>query len=417
MKILAVHNRYQQAGGEDEVFRAETQLLRRAGHDVVEYTRGNDEIGSSGLLSRAALPLTTVWSRTSAGALRELLRRERFDIAHFHNTLPLISPAAYYACHDAGVPVVQTLHNYRLLCPAATQFRDGSVCEECSETSLLQSVRHACYRGSRSATAVVAAMLTVHRALETWRDRVDVYIALSEFARDRFIAGGLPADKVLVKANFVDPDPGPRDQPGEGALFVGRLSPEKGAGTVLDAWCRIPAPMRLDLIGDGPERTGLQARSASNDSVRFHGRRPRQATIQAMKQAQFLVFPSEWYEGLPMTIVEAFACGLPVIASRLGTMAEVVADGRTGLHFTPGDAADLAAKVTWARRHPGEMAEMGRAARRTFETAYTAPRNLEVLISVYERAVDNRRAAASQRGHRTHPDVRVMDDATAEGPS
>src|SRR5205809_5447205 len=209
MRVLLVHNRYQQAGGEDEVFRAEGQILRAAGHRVVEHVRSNDEIGLSGLASRARLAAATVWARDSHRALREALRRDRPDIVHFHNTFPLISPAAYYVCREAGVPVVQTLHNYRLLCPVATFLRDGKICEACLGRSVAwPGILYGCYRGSRAATAAVAAMLAFHRSRNTWTGQVDYYIALTEFSRQKFIQGGLPADRMAVKPNFVYPDPG-----------------------------------------------------------------------------------------------------------------------------------------------------------------------------------------------------------------
>lgn len=395
MRILIVHNHYQHAGGEDEVFRAEGELLRAAGHEVITYTRTNHEIALNGFVSRARVAAGTVWSRDSYRALRELIARKKPDVAHFHNTLPLISPSAYYACRDAGVPVVQTLHNYRLVCPAATFFRDGAVCEDCLGKAVPRpGVRHGCYRGSRAATAAVAAMLGAHRALGTWRDKVDVYIALSEFVRQKLVAAGLPAEKVVVKPNFVHPHPrsfrsaqaAPPFGPAEYALFVGRFWPEKGVRTLLAAWKRL-ADIPLNLIGDGPEHVEMKTLAATVDTIRFRGWLPRDRTLTALKRARFLVFPSEWYECFPMTILEAFACGVPVIASRLGAMAEIVADGRTGLHFTAGDAADLAAKVEWAWTHPHEMEAMGRAARAEFEAKYTAARNYEMLMHIYERAV------------------------------
>lgn len=400
MRCLFVHNRYQQAGGEDEVFRAEVELLRAAGHEVIEYTRTNDEIALNGFVSRARLAAATIWSQASYRVLRELIVREKPDVAHFHNTLPLISPAAYYACREAGVPVVQTLHNYRLLCPAATLYRDGRVCEECAGKAVpWPAVRHGCYRSSRAATATVTTMLAVHRALGTWRDKVDLYIALSEAARRKFVEAGLPAEKIVVKPNFIHPDPrslrsaqaGPAEGPGEYALFVGRFWPEKGVRTMLAAWKRLPH-IPLEVVGDGPERAEMEALAAGLQHARFRGRLSREQTGAAMKRARFLVFPSEWFECFPMTILEAFACGVPVIASRVGAMEEIVTDGRTGLHFTAGDAADLAAKVEWAWTHPREMQAMGRAARAEYEARYTADRNYEMLMDIYRRAIRNAEA-------------------------
>jgi glycosyltransferase involved in cell wall biosynthesis len=389
MKVLLVHNHYQQPGGEDTSMLAEEGVLRAAGHWVVEYIRHNDEIKDYGLGSKATLPLRTVWAWDSYREIKALLARERPDLAHFQNTFPLISPAAYYACREAGVPVVQTLRNYRLLCPAATFLNHGRLCEACVEHSLWRAVAHGCYRGSRAATATTALMLAVHRWLGTWTRLVDCYIALTEFGRRKFIEGGLPAEKIAVKANFVHPDPGAREGRGEYALFVGRLSEEKGLQTLLTAWVRLNNRISLEIVGDGPLRPTLQNETQRRmmGSIHFCGWMPRDRTLAAIKQARFLVFPSEWYEGFPVTIAEAFACGVPVICSRLGAMQEIVADGRTGLHFSPGNADDLAAKVEWAWAHPEEMAAMGRAARAEYEAKYTAERNYQMLMDIYRRVI------------------------------
>ena len=405
MNVTIVHNHYQHPGGEDQVVRAEAGLLRAGGHHVAEYTRSNDVIVQAGAVARARLAVNTVWARGEADALRRHLEQSGADVAHFHNTLPLISPAAYYACRQAGVPVVQTLHNYRLICPSANLFRNGRICEDCREKGLLSAVRHACYRGSRGATTAVAAMLAVHRAIGTWRDQVDVYIALSEFARRKFVAAGLPAHKVIVKPNFIDPDPGAREGTGDYAIFAGRFWPEKGLQTLLAAWSRSLQHVPLEIVGDGPDRAELEAAASRMPHVRFRGHLPREQTLEAIKRARFLIFPSEWYEGLPMTLIEAFACGVPVITSRLGSMEEVVHDRRTGLHFTAGDAADLAAAVAWAWSHPAEMDAMGRAARAEFEARYTAARNQDQLIAIYERAIDEaqRRVARGRAATVTSP--------------
>jgi len=393
----------------------EKALLRAAGHRVVECIRDNAEIARYGLWEKGTLGLRTVWAWDSYRDIRALIRREKPDVAHFHNTFPLISPAAYYACRDAGVPVVQTLHNYRLLCPAATFYRDGRVCEECVEHGLWRGLMHGCYRQSRAATAVTAAMLAVHRWLGTWSKMVDCYIALTEFARAKFIEGGLPAEKIVVKPNFVYPDPMarnqssvisgqcsasgnpespiPNPQPPRYALFVGRLSPEKGVRTLVAAWGRLNNRVPLEIVGDGPLRPELEACASRHglSNVLFHGQRTTDYVLAALRRSRFLVFPSECYEGMPRTILEAFACGVPVIASRLGAMQEIVADGRTGLHFTAGDADDLAAKVEWAWTHPEEMRAMGRAARAEYEAKYTAERNYQLLLTIYERVLASKR--------------------------
>jgi glycosyltransferase involved in cell wall biosynthesis len=387
--VLLIHNYYQQRGGEDAVVEAERDLLLSRGHGVATYFRHNREIQPDGFFSAAHLGLQTVWAHESYRELLSLLKRERPDVAHFHNTLPLISPAAYYACREAHVPVVQTLHNYRLLCPAGSSFREGQICEECVEHNLLRSLRHGCYRNSRAATAAVASMLAFHRARHTWTELVDCYIALTEFSRQKFIAAGLPAEKIVVKPNFVHPDPGPRLGLGELALFVGRLSPEKGLHTLLSAWKRLGNHVPLHIVGDGPllHELDLEKSRRGLSSLVFRGRLSRESTLENIKRARFLALPSECFENFPLAIVESFACGVPVVASRLGAMAEIVADGRTGLLFTPGDAEDLAAKVEWVWTHPQEMAAMGRTARAEYEAKYTPARNCELLMQIYERAM------------------------------
>src|SRR5215212_4268687 len=250
MKILLAHNEYQQPGGEDQIFRSEAALLEAHGHQVLRYAAHNDRVAG---MNPVALAGSTVWNRASYRELQSMIRRERPQVAHFHNTLPLISPAGYYAAKAEGVPVVQTLHNYRLLCPNALFFRDGHVCEDCQGKLVpWPGVLHACYRESRPASAAMAAMLTTHRALQTWTEQVDVYIATTEFAREKFVQGGLPAEQLVVKPNFLHPAPSPGQVRGDFALFVGRLSPEKGVGTLLETWKRSRVRVPLKIVGDGP---------------------------------------------------------------------------------------------------------------------------------------------------------------------
>ena len=387
MRILLAHNYYQRSGGEDAVFCAESKLLRQYENDVVEYTESNSRITNWGRLSAIS---NTVWSGSTRRKLGRILHDKRPQIVHFHNTFMRISPSAYSACRQAHVPVVQTLHNYRLLCPAATLFRSGRVCEDCTNTLLSwPGVMRGCWRGSRAATAVVATMLSVHRALGTWQKMVDIYIVLTEFARSKVVEGGLPAEKVVLKPNFVFPDPGIRTDGGDYALFVGRFSPEKGIFTLLRSWKRLDS-IPLKLVGEGSLRQEIESIVLGErlESVEILGQRSHDDVLNFMKRSRFLVFPSEWYEALPMVIVEAFACGLPVIASRHGAMGEIIKHGRTGLHFETGNAEDLAANVEWAWSHPKQMAEMGRNARREYEDKYTAEKNYKLLMEIYQLAIE-----------------------------
>lgn len=388
MKILIVHNTYQQPGGEDTVFRQERDLLRQAGHEVSTFERSNFDVDSYTGVKRLVLIKDVMWNSSMRQEFSEVLHREKPDVVHVHNTFMRISPSIFGVCEQAGVPVVQTLHNYRLMCPAANFFRDGQVCEECETHSMWRGISHACYRGSSAATATVAAMTQLHRALGTWRNAIHTYIALSEFARQRFITGGLPAEKVTVKPNFVDPDPGPRTSDGDYAVFVGRFSEEKGLNTLLAAFERTPQ-VPLVIVGDGPPAVELKAyvdqRQMKN--VFFRGRLPRQETWGAIKGARFLMQPSECYENFPMAVGEAFACGTPVLCSRLGAMEEIVADQQTGLLFNPRDPEDLAAKVSWAWSHRAELAQMGKQARREFEAKYSPEQNYLQLMQIYQRAI------------------------------
>ncbi|HUI44137.1 MAG TPA: glycosyltransferase, partial [Terriglobia bacterium] len=268
-------------------------------------------------------------------------------------------------------------------------FRDGRACEECREHSLWRGIRYGCYHGSRAETAVVASMIAFNRWRSTWPGQVDAFIAVTPFGRRKLVQAGLPEKRVVVKPNFVEPDPGEGSGSRDYALFVGRLSPEKRAATMLKAWSALREPVPLKIAGAGPERQALedQARRDGLSSIQFLGRLPRAQTLKTLQAARFLVFPSEWYEGFPVTICEAFACGTPVICSRLGAMEEVVEDGRTGFHYTPGDAAELAEKVAWAWSHPEAMRRMGQEARREFEAKYTAETNYPLLLEIYHQVM------------------------------
>jgi glycosyltransferase involved in cell wall biosynthesis len=387
MKILVVHNHYRQPGGEDTTVEQEIALLRDAGHQVVTYHRSNCEADSFSALKKLTLPARFVRAGDAVRDLHRLIQQERPDIAHFHNTHFMISPAAYAACCDMGVPVVQTLQNYRLFCPNALFFRDGRICEDCIGKMLAwPGIVHACYRASRAQSAMVAATMAVHRWLHTWRDRIAIYVAPTAFVRQKLVQGGLSADKIAVKPNFVYPDPGSAPSPGDGALFVGRLSPEKGVRTLLAAWERLAGKIPLKIVGDGPQETKVASAAQRLSGVEWLGRQPMDRVLALMKNASILIFPSTWYEVFPLVIVEAYATGLPVIASDIGSMSSLIAPNRTGLHFRPGDPADLADKVARLLSNPAELARMRREARAEFEASYTAEQNYRLLMDIYEAA-------------------------------
>ena len=386
MRVLFIHNAYQHSGGEDSVVEAEIALLRSHGHAVETYFRSNDDVGS---MSSLALARHTLWSPRTPHDLAELIDRFQPDVIHAHNTFPLISPSLYWAAARAGVPVVQTLHNFRLMCLNAFFLREGRVCEDCLGHLPWRAVAHKCYRGDGSASAVLAGMLTLHRGLGTYRNKVARYIALNDFSRNKFIEGGLPADRISIKPNFVD---APRSMEGErgGGLFIGRLSGEKGIVVLLDVLDRMSGS-GVDVVGVGPEEARLRA----HNGVRLHGWLEHSAVLERMRKASYLVMPSIGYEAFGMVVVEAFASSLPVIASRLGSMAEIVREGETGLLFEPGNAADLTRKMAWAEANPAALREMGANARREYEAKYTPEVNYRQLVTIYSDAIAAARSRAS----------------------
>lgn len=382
MRILFVHNAYQHRGGEDSVVEAEIALLRSHGQAVETYSRSNDDVSGMSLLDLAG---QTLWSGRTVHDLANRVWQFRPDVIHAHNTFPLISPSLYWAAARAGVPVVQTLHNFRLMCLNALFLREGKVCEDCMGCLPWRGVARACYRGSPAASAALAGMLTLHRVLGTYQNKVARYIALNEFCRGKFIEGGLPAERVVVKPNFVDFD-APGSESRAGLLFVGRLSVEKGVTTLAHAMSLLPNA-QLRVAGDGSE-AGLLDGVAG---VTRLGSLPGEAVRDEMSRASALIVPSICYENFPRTIVEAFACGLPVIASRIGALADIVRDRETGLLFEPGNPQDLADKMAWAQGHPEEMATMGRNSRAQYEAEFSAEVNYRCLMKIYDGVLDEQR--------------------------
>ena len=395
-RVLVVHNRYQLRGGEDAVVESEMALMAEHGLDVRGMLVSNDEITHR---NKAAVAVQSIWSHRQARALDAILQDHRPDVVHVHNTFPLLSPALYWACQARGVPVVQTLHNFRLACPQAMFLREQRVCVDCLGHVPWRAVVHRCYRGSALQSLVSATNITVHRALGTYRHQIDRFIALNGFCRDTFIAMGLPADKLVIKPNFVAPLAQPVWSGRQGGLYVGRLSAEKGMAALLGAWDLIgqqqphqaqgPA-LSLKVVGTGDFDDDWRRRSQGPHQGLHQGFLALPEVIALMRASLYMVVPSIWYENFPRTIVEAFSVGLPVIASRIGALAELIEDGVTGLLVEPGNAQDLASKMQWAHAHPEHMLAMGRQAHQRYCQRYAPDVNWAQLMNIYRDAASAR---------------------------
>jgi glycosyltransferase involved in cell wall biosynthesis len=386
LKVLVAHNAYQQRGGEDAVVEAEIGLLRSFGHEVVEYYRDNAWIDGARRLEVLA---HTLWSRSTEREIAQLIQIHTPNVIHVHNTFPLISPSIYWIAAQMGVPIVQSLHNFRLLCAQATFLRNDKPCEDCLGKLPWRGVTRKCYRGSAAQSAALVSMLALHRSIGSFRDKVARYITLSEFSKQKFAEGGLPKEKLSVKPNFVAAPPPSLGQR-SGGLFVGRLSPEKGLGVLIQALERSSAA--CTVIGSGPQR----ALAETHPSIRLLGWLDSEGVRECMSKAAYLVLPSIAYEQFPRVLAEAFASGLPIVASRLGSLVELIEDGRTGLLFEPGSAEDLATKIKFAEDNPQRMRNMGQNARAEYEQKYTPERNYQQLMAIYAAAMSPAHATKSR---------------------
>jgi len=391
MKVLLVHNYYQSASpsGEDKAFENEVRMQKNNGADVYVYARHNDEISGYGITGKCRLPFESVWSIKTYRDLLKIVKKAKPDVAHFHNIWYLVSPSAYYACRDARVPIVQTLHNYRFFCANGLLFRNGAVCESCIGKITLQGVINACYRSSRIHSVPICLMEGVHRILGTLNKMVDAFIALTEFSRRKYIECGVIPGKLFVKPNVLADVPEPQYTGNGDMVFVGRLSREKGIDTLAAAAKYLNSSRinnsKILLVGDGPLKRQLYetTRAKDIDNIELAGHKEHKEVIEIMRRGRFVILPSLCYESFPLVIMEAYACGKPVVASRIGALAELVEDGKTGLLFEPGNARDLAAKMRWLYEHKDTCVEMGMNARRTFDEKYTACRNFAVLTQIY----------------------------------
>lgn len=376
------------------MFKNETEMLEQNNQEVLTYTVSNEEIKSS-IKGKVKVGVNSIWSYSEYKDFLILLKTKQPDIVHVHNFFPLISPSIYYACSKLNIPIVQTLHNYRLICPAATFLRDNEICEKCLDGSLINSVKHGCYRNSVLQTVPVAAMIGINNLLNTWNSKVDKYIALTDFAKMKFVQSGIPESKIAVKPNFVKTalEDNKKIVRENYVLFVGRISGEKGIDMLLEAWSQYqnPSNTKLLIIGDGPEKLRLENQYKYNEKIIFKGKLPSSETMDYMKRAKYLVVPSICYEGFPMTIIEAFSEGIPVIASDIGSMKEIIKPGKTGFHFSKGSIESLISVLVMALSYE-KYASLAVNARLDYVENYTDVANYEQLMKIYESVIEEKRA-------------------------
>lgn len=393
LKILFVHNRYKTNGGEDTVLESERNLLSRFSHPTDLLLRHNRDIKNLPQKLKTAAQIN--YSRKSKSLILDKICNFRPDIVHVHNFFPLLTPSIYDACRNSGIPVVQTLHNFRTVCPGALLMAKGKICEICIKGSPYHAVRHRCYRNSFFGSIIVAHMVAYHRRKNTWNHKVDKFIALTHFSKSKFVASGFSARKIAVKPNFYYESstlPLTKEKR-KGALFVGRLSREKGILTLLQAWEKLD--ILLKIAGEGPMMNYIKKYRLPNISAL--GSVSREEVSILMSNAAFLVMPSECYENFPLVLVEAFANGLPVVVPRLGSMAEIVENGITGIHFIPGSPISLAEKAQWMFNYPEECQRMGENARKVYEEKYTPENNYHQLIRIYEDVIEEYRRGRAKK--------------------
>lgn len=385
MKVLLVHNRYQQKGGEDSVVQSERKLLAENGIAVELLEANND--GIVGIRGKLEAALAVFYSFQGTDALRKSIVRFRPDIVHVHNWFPTFSPGIFWTCKQMRVPVVHTLHNYRLLCAKASFFRDGKICEDCLGKALrISGVLHGCYRESRAGTAAATAGMLSHWKLGTWWKAIDRLIALSEFAKNKLVEGGLPSDKIIVKANCLDNDPGMRAGDGGYFLYAGRLTEEKGIRVLLECWKNGPDLPFLRIAGAGPLEEEVRQAASTLSNVEWLGPRSGEEVVDLMGKAKALVCPSLWYEGMPRVVIEALAVGTPVLASRLGTYPEMITPYQTGMLFDPNHPESMVACMREFHAHPDYL-QCREKAREQFLLKYSPEVNLSSLQAIYEQVL------------------------------
>lgn len=391
MKVLVIHNRYLEKGGEDGVVQAEKELLTRNGHKVILYEKSNESIENLPFFRKVIFFLRDLnFSKAVYGQIREIVKREKPDIAHVHNIFLCVTPSVYLALRDEGVPVVQSLHNYRFFCIRGSFFDGRSVCEKCKDKQFFNAIIKKCWRNSFFISCCFVRLLFKTRSFLKY---IDSYIATSRFSRDKFIQLGLNKERIFLKVNFAEIEPEANSEDRNYALFLGRLVDYKGVETLLKAY-KIDPSYNLKIIGDGPLESKIQSLASSHGSIELMGRIERQLVLSAIKNSSFVIFPSECYENMPLVLIESFAHSKPVIASNLGAIREFVIDGVNGILFEPGNERDLAAKISYLFSHKKERVEMGKAAGDIYRERFDRKKNYQDLMNIYSETIKIKREAS-----------------------
>ncbi|WP_322490447.1 glycosyltransferase family 4 protein [Chloroflexus sp.] len=390
MRILLIHNDYREPGGETAVYRAEVALLQQYGHEVFTWQRDNSEIFTYDLRRKSVFLINTIHNWQTYHDLQSFVLDKRPDVAHVHNVFPLISPSVYRALRKAGIPIVQTIHNYRFLCPNAVFYTHGQICERCKYGNTIHAVRWRCYRRSHTLSALYALTIYLHRRWGTFK-MIDRFIALTQFVGQKLIESGLTsADKINVLGNFLSdplPVPGSFEYREPYVAYLGRLSPEKGVDVLLDALTGLPK-IRLKIIGDEPQKTTLQMKAQKQGvQADFLGYVTGEKKFELLRQAMVVIVPSVWYEGFTVAILESMASGTPVLASNIGSLPFIVEDGKSGVLFRPGDSQDLRQKLEWLLARPQQALAMGLYARSVVEQRYTALAHYNTLMEIYNSVI------------------------------
>ena len=392
MKILVIHNHYLEKGGEDEVFAAEVKLLEEHGHKVILYEKTNEYIKNLPFFKKLFFALTEPsFSKAVYKEIKEIVKKEKPDIAHIHNIFVCITPSVYVALKEEGVPIVQTLHNYRFFCSKGTFFNNGKICEKCSNGNFFNGVVRKCWRNSFLLSFFLAKLLY---SWNSFFKIIDSYIVLSKFSRDKFVGLGIEKWKMYLKANFLITEPEVDNQDHNYAVFIGRLVDYKGVKTLMKA-IRINPSFNLKIIGDGPLRKEVHDCVSAYDNVECLGRLDKGSVFKIISNASFIIFPSECYETMGMVILESFASAKPILASRLGAIKEFIIDGVNGVLFEPGNAEDLAAKISYLFSHSEERIEMGRNANRIYQERFNKEKNFQDLMSIYIKTINKKESKIS----------------------